>query len=205
MCGGSAVTCKWLRFHRSLCSSVTARKTGENISQGSHGDTRQPSWSGGCRLSLASPGCESQSCQKVLNPGCPDAEQERKTAEDEFLSSIFTSKVSEQGAPFWRGTLRSVCGLLSGWKAPLLGGDGALGAAERGTPLSRTLQEIGALQDLCRMLLPWELVPNGPEFPDADQTDGAAPPKRKSPYILKRQLRASKARRPYILKRFAGY
>ncbi|XP_018581687.1 neurotensin/neuromedin N-like [Scleropages formosus] len=136
---------------------------------------------------------------------CSDAEQERRTAEEELLSRLFTSKVSERSLPFWWGTLRSVCELLSRWNEPLLESEAGIGAIERVSPLSSLLKELDGLQDLCGMLFPWALVPSGPRYPDPDQTDSESPPKRKSPYILKRQLHNSKARRPYILKRLASY
>uniref|UniRef100_A0A672PUU0 Neurotensin/neuromedin N n=1 Tax=Sinocyclocheilus grahami TaxID=75366 RepID=A0A672PUU0_SINGR len=42
------------------------------------------------------------------------------------------------------------------------------------------------------------------EYPELDQNSDS-PLKRKSPYILKRQLRTNKSRRPYILKRNVYY
>ncbi|KAK3570417.1 hypothetical protein QTP86_019294, partial [Hemibagrus guttatus] len=67
--------------------------------------------------------------------------------------------------------------------------------------MSQTSQELNDLLTLCRVLQLREL---DHEYLEVDQNSDR-PLKRKSPYILKRQLHTKKARRPYILKRSSFY
>ncbi|KAJ8269050.1 hypothetical protein COCON_G00116570 [Conger conger] len=133
---------------------------------------------------------------------CSDSEQERKGTEEEFLNSLFTSKVSR---PQWRAPLLDVCGLIQsltgrGHEAWLDNGEGVV---TRETLSTEPLEGLYDLESLCRILQPREIFH---EYLESDITKNSAnPPKRKSPYILKRQLQMSKTRRPYILKRSTYY
>ncbi|KAJ8381843.1 hypothetical protein SKAU_G00026210 [Synaphobranchus kaupii] len=133
---------------------------------------------------------------------CSDAEQERKGTEEEFLSSLFTSKVSR---PQWRAPLLDACGLIQsltgrGQEAWLNNGEELMA---RETLSTESLEGLYDLESLCRILQPREVFH---EYLESDLTPNSEnPPKRKSPYILKRQLHMSKTRRPYILKRSSYY
>ncbi|XP_023650964.2 neurotensin/neuromedin N isoform X2 [Paramormyrops kingsleyae] len=124
---------------------------------------------------------------------CTDSDDKWKSTEGQLLTSLVTLKVSKLGAPYWRTILLNVCGLLS-----RLGQDAWLSAEEelvtRGRPnATKTLELLQSLQTLCVSVQPWKRVEN---------RDVA--PRRRWPYILKRQLGSNGRRRPYILKRTVG-
>ncbi|KAG5845830.1 neurotensin/neuromedin N [Anguilla anguilla] len=131
-----------------------------------------------------------------------DSEQERKGTEEEFLNSLFTSKVSR---PQPRTPLLDACGLIQsltgrGQEAWLSNGEGLV---PREALSTESMEGLYDLESLCRVLQPREIFH---EYLESDLTkNNANPPKRKSPYILKRQLHMSKTRRPYILKRSSYY
>ncbi|KAJ8395726.1 hypothetical protein AAFF_G00029630, partial [Aldrovandia affinis] len=133
---------------------------------------------------------------------CSDADQEQKGTEEEFLNSLFALKVSR---PQWKTPLLDACGLIHsltgrGQEAWLSNKEGLLARENLST---ETLEGLYDLENLCRILQPREVFQ---EYLDSDFTHNSEnPPKRKSPYILKRQVHTSKTRRPYILKRNAYY
>ncbi|XP_028814527.1 neurotensin/neuromedin N isoform X1 [Denticeps clupeoides] len=139
-----------------------------------------------------------------------DIEQDKRAIEEELLSSLLTSKMkqSQHGDPAWPLTLLNLCRLLNspdearwqGWQRE----DEEEVYGERLLAASEVLQEFANLQTFCRVLRPRELHESQDYF-DLDQ-NSESPLKRKSPYILKRQLLTNKqARRPYILKRSTFY
>uniref|UniRef100_A0AAZ3REM3 Neurotensin/neuromedin N n=1 Tax=Oncorhynchus tshawytscha TaxID=74940 RepID=A0AAZ3REM3_ONCTS len=137
-----------------------------------------------------------------------DVDQEQRAIEEELLSSLFTSK-SKQNAPYWRVSLVNVCRMVNSlinsrlWREQVEYNTGEeLG--ERLASLPEPLDELLDLQHICRVLQPRELLDNSQEYLDADQNSDN-PLKRKSPYIFKRQVKNTKARRPYILKRSTFY
>ncbi|KAI1888579.1 hypothetical protein AGOR_G00186620 [Albula goreensis] len=133
---------------------------------------------------------------------CSDAEQERKGTEEEFLNSLIALKASR---PQWRAALLDACGLIHS----LTGRGQEVWPSDReGLVISEqvsmgTLEGLYDLEKLCRILQPRETFQ---EYLESDLAQSSEnPPKRKSPYILKRQLLTSKARRPYILRRSTHY
>nr|XP_046158830.1 neurotensin/neuromedin N [Oncorhynchus gorbuscha] len=139
---------------------------------------------------------------------CSDVDQEQRAIEEELLSSLFTSK-SKQNAPYWRVSLVNVCRMVNSlinsrlWREQVEYNTGEeLG--ERLASLPEPLDELLDLQHICRVLQPRELLDNSQEYLEADQNSDN-PLKRKSPYIFKRQVKNTKARRPYILKRSTFY
>ncbi|TRY92282.1 hypothetical protein DNTS_007063 [Danionella cerebrum] len=148
----------------------------------------------------------------VSNGLCSDIDQGKRTIEEEVLRSLLTSKAksSKPLMPLWQLPLQDVCRILNG-----LGGSWGSEEQQEDTEtqtdyeqrvsgtLAEVLHEMHELQSLCRVMQPRELL-NEQEYLDLDQTNDS-PLKRKSPYILKRQLRTNKSRRPYILKRSVYY
>ncbi|XP_071271664.1 neurotensin/neuromedin N [Salvelinus alpinus] len=139
---------------------------------------------------------------------CSDVDQEQRAIEEDLLSSLFTSK-SKQNAPYWRVSLVNVCRMVNSlinsrlWREQEEYNTGdELG--ERLASLPEHLDELLDLQHICRVLQPRELLDNSQEYLDADQNSDN-PLKRKSPYIFRRQVKNTKARRPYILKRGTFY
>ncbi|XP_007249308.2 neurotensin/neuromedin N [Astyanax mexicanus] len=138
-----------------------------------------------------------------------DVDEAKDAMEEEMLSSLYTSEVkqSRHSAPLWQLPLQNMCRMLGSiseswqdWTAEEI----QTAYEQRlSTALSQTLQDLYNLQSLCRILHPRELH-YGEEYLELDQ-DSENPLKRKSPYILKRQLHTNKARRPYILKRSSFY
>uniref|UniRef100_A0A9J7XKF0 Neurotensin/neuromedin N n=2 Tax=Cyprinus carpio TaxID=7962 RepID=A0A9J7XKF0_CYPCA len=132
-----------------------------------------------------------------------------------YLSSVhLTVKQSKHIAPLWQLPLRDVCRMMNSlgesWQE-------AWGNEEEqedtevqadyeqrvsGT-LAQMLEQMHDLKNLCRVLQPRELQ-DDQEYLELDQNSDSSL-KRKSPYILKRQLRTNKSRRPYILKRSVYY
>ncbi|XP_031418558.1 neurotensin/neuromedin N isoform X2 [Clupea harengus] len=134
-----------------------------------------------------------------------DVDQEKRTIEEELLSSLFTSK-SKHSAVLWRLTLLKVCATLDSLDEAWQPESETQPEEEeeyfrfRLPPVSQSADELYDLRNLCRVLQPRE-VQDVEDYLDLDQNSDN-PLKRKSPYILKRQLHTSKqARRPYILKR----
>ncbi|KAG5273478.1 hypothetical protein AALO_G00151750 [Alosa alosa] len=137
-----------------------------------------------------------------------DVDQEKRTIEEELLNNLITSKLkqSKHSATLWRLTLLKVCAVLDSldetWQP-----ESEIPAEEededyrfRLPPVSQSVDELYNLRNLCRVLQPRE-VQDVEDYLDLDQSSDN-PLKRKSPYILKRQVHTSKqARRPYILKR----
>uniref|UniRef100_A0A671LMZ1 Neurotensin/neuromedin N n=1 Tax=Sinocyclocheilus anshuiensis TaxID=1608454 RepID=A0A671LMZ1_9TELE len=119
-----------------------------------------------------------------------------------YLSSVhLTVKQSKHISPLWQLPLQDVCRMMNSlgesWPE-------AWGSEEEvsGT-LAQNLEQMHDIRNLCRVLQPRELQ-DDQEYLELDQNNDS-PLKRKSPYILKRQLRTNKSRRPYILKRSVYY
>ncbi|XP_050990447.1 neurotensin/neuromedin N [Labeo rohita] len=152
----------------------------------------------------------------LCNGLCSDIDQGKRALEEEVLRSLLTSKVkqSKHIAPLWKLPLHDVCRMINGlgeswqevWGSEEKQEDGEVQAdydqRVSGT-LAQMLEEMHDLQNLCRVLQPRELQ-DDQEYLELDQNSDS-PLKRKSPYILKRQLRTNKSRRPYILKRSVYY
>ncbi|XP_017207567.1 neurotensin/neuromedin N [Danio rerio] len=152
----------------------------------------------------------------LCNGLCSDIDQGKRAIEDEVLRSLLTSKVkaSRHIAPLWQLPLQDVCRMVNGLGDSWLEAWANEEAAEdtevhadyeqrvSGT-LLQMLEEMHDIQNLCRVLQPRELQ-DEQEYLELEQNSDS-PLKRKSPYILKRQLRTNKSRRPYILKRSVIY
>uniref|UniRef100_A0A9J7ZDH2 Neurotensin/neuromedin N n=1 Tax=Cyprinus carpio carpio TaxID=630221 RepID=A0A9J7ZDH2_CYPCA len=148
----------------------------------------------------------------LCNGLCSDIDQGKRAIEEEVLRSLLTSKVkqSKHIAPLWQLPLQDVCRMMNrlgeswqeAWGSEEQQEDAEVQAdydqRVSGT-LAQMLEEMHDLQNLCRVLQPRELQ-DDQEYLELDQNSDS-PLKRKSPYILKRQLRTNKSRRPYILKR----
>ncbi|KAM9481536.1 neurotensin/neuromedin N [Clarias gariepinus] len=144
----------------------------------------------------------------TINGLCSDADQAKEAIDEEILSSLFTSEVqqSRHSTPLWQVPLFNMCRMLARVSEPLqddwYGSKVQLAYDQKvSTAVSQTSQELYDLLTLCRVLQPREV---DQEFLEVDQSSDR-PLKRKSPYILKRQLYNKKARRPYILKRSFFY
>ncbi|XP_073706044.1 neurotensin/neuromedin N [Garra rufa] len=152
----------------------------------------------------------------LCNGLCSDIDQGKRAIEEEVLRSLLTSKVkqSKHIAPLWQLPLQDVCRMMNSlgeswqeaWGSKEEQEDGEVQADYEqrvsGT-FAQMLEEMHDLQNLCRVLQPRELQ-DDQEYLELDQNSDS-PLKRKSPYILKRQLRTNKSRRPYILKRSLYY
>lgn len=141
-----------------------------------------------------------------------ELEPDQRALTQEILSSLFSAKMrhNKQSAPFWRVSLSTLCQLVTST------GDEGRGqeqveqeeeepeGAELGEPVPASLNdELYGLRLLCRVLQNTEQRILSDSL---DYMDSEVPPKRKSPYILKRQTsHSSKFRRPYILKRSPVY
>ncbi|KAB5574833.1 hypothetical protein PHYPO_G00213680 [Pangasianodon hypophthalmus] len=139
---------------------------------------------------------------------CSDADQAKEAMEEEILSSLFTSELqqSRHSSPLWQMPVLNMCRMLARvsepWQDDWYANKFQPAYDQRvSTAVSPTLQELYDLLTLCRVLQPKEL---DQEYLEVDQNSDR-PLKRKSPYILKRQLHTKKARRPYILKRSSFY
>ncbi|XP_071021210.1 neurotensin/neuromedin N-like [Oncorhynchus clarkii lewisi] len=135
---------------------------------------------------------------------CSDVDQEQRAIEEELLNSLFTSKMkqSKQGAPYWRVSLVNVCRMVNSLMNSLSWREQEEYNTEeelweRLASLHEPLDKLLDLLQICRVLQPREVL-------DADRNRDN-PLKRKSPYIFKRQVKNTKARRPYILKRSTFY
>ncbi|KAM9502331.1 neurotensin/neuromedin N-like [Salvelinus alpinus] len=139
---------------------------------------------------------------------CSDVDQEQRAIEEELLNSLFTSKM-KQGAPYWRVSLVNVCRMVNSLMNSLSWREQEEYNSEeelweRLASLPEPLDKLLDLQQICRVLQPREVLDDSRENLDADQNSDN-PLKRKSPYIFKRQVKNTKARRPYILKRSTLY
>ncbi|XP_029489396.1 LOW QUALITY PROTEIN: neurotensin/neuromedin N-like [Oncorhynchus nerka] len=135
---------------------------------------------------------------------CSDVDQEQRAIEEELLNSLFTSKMkqSKQGVPYWRVSLVNVCRMVNSLMNSLSWREQEEYNTEeelweRLASLPEPLDKLLDLLQICRVLQPREVL-------DADRNRDN-PLKRKSPYIFKRQVKNTKARRPYILKRSTFY
>ncbi|XP_054588716.1 neurotensin/neuromedin N [Nothobranchius furzeri] len=138
---------------------------------------------------------------------CSGIEQDQRALVEDLLTSLFTSKIKHdrQSAPYWHVSLASLCRLVGGLRQPWLwSGEEEEGeVAELREGSIQLLEELYSLQHICRALQSREkLLQDSLEY--SENSD--APLKRKSPYILKRQVgHNAKSRRPYILKRSTVY
>ncbi|XP_051580392.1 neurotensin/neuromedin N-like [Myxocyprinus asiaticus] len=152
----------------------------------------------------------------LCNGLCSDIDQGKRAIEEEVLRSLLTSKVkqSKHIAPLWQLPLHDVCRIISNQGKPWQEAWGSVEEQDDGyvqadydqrvsSSFTQMPEELHDLQNLCRVLQPRELQ-DGQEYLNLDQNSDS-PLKRKSPYILKRQLHTNKSRRPYILKRSAFY
>ncbi|XP_052439091.1 neurotensin/neuromedin N-like [Carassius gibelio] len=152
----------------------------------------------------------------LCNGLCSDIDQGKRAIEEEVLRSLLTSKVkqSKHIAPLWQLPLQDVCRMINrlgeswqeDWGSEEQQEDAEVQAdydQRVSGSLAQMLEEMHDLQNLCRVLQPRELQ-DDQEYLELDQNSDS-PLKRKSPYILKRQLRTNKSRRPYILKRSVYY
>ncbi|XP_043072428.1 neurotensin/neuromedin N [Puntigrus tetrazona] len=152
----------------------------------------------------------------LCNGLCSDIDQGKRAIEEEVLRSLLTSKVkqSKHIAPLWQLPLQDVCRMMDrlgeswqeAWGSEEQQGEADIQADYEqrvSGSLAQMLEEMHDLQNLCRVLQPRELQ-DDQEYLELDQNSDS-PLKRKSPYILKRQLRTNKSRRPYILKRSVYY
>ncbi|XP_061495613.1 neurotensin/neuromedin N isoform X2 [Rhineura floridana] len=146
---------------------------------------------------------------------CSDSEEEMKALEADLLTNMYTSKISKAKLPQWKITLLSICDLISNINnqeaaaEDIEEGDlltrGQLPATLDGFSLEAMLT-LYQLQKVCHRgtFQPWELFQQDIYDPENASQDKDLM-KRKTPYILKRQLHVNKARRPYILKRSSYY
>ncbi|XP_051513217.1 neurotensin/neuromedin N-like [Myxocyprinus asiaticus] len=147
----------------------------------------------------------------LCNGLCSDIDQGKRAIEEEVLRSLLTSKVKQRKhiAPLWQLPLHDVCRMMSNLEELWLEEEQEDGEAQAeydqrvSSSFSQMLEELHDFQNLCRVLQPRE-VQDGQEYLNLDQNSDS-PLKRKSPYILKRQLRTNKSRSPYILKQNVYY
>ncbi|XP_034031794.1 neurotensin/neuromedin N [Thalassophryne amazonica] len=137
---------------------------------------------------------------------CAGVDQEQRALEEDLISSLFTSKLKQnkQSAPYWRVSLANLCNLVNSLRQGAWSSEDEEEEELREGSI-RLLEELYSLRHICRALQgreeqqPLDSVEYSEEIADT-------PPKRKSPYILKRQtVHSTKSRRPYILKRSRGY
>ncbi|XP_058047523.1 neurotensin/neuromedin N isoform X2 [Ahaetulla prasina] len=144
----------------------------------------------------------------------PDSEEEMKALEADLLTNMYTSKINKAKSPQWKLILWNICDFISNLNNP----EEETGDPEEdfmmrrpfaSTSESFTLEAmltLYQLQKVChtRNFQQWELLQQDIYDPENASQDKDLM-KRKTPYILKRQLHANKARRPYILKRSSYY
>uniref|UniRef100_A0A8C8LV83 Neurotensin/neuromedin N n=1 Tax=Oncorhynchus tshawytscha TaxID=74940 RepID=A0A8C8LV83_ONCTS len=99
------------------------------------------------------------------------------------------SPQSKQNAPYWRVSLVNVCRMVN---------------SLINSRLWREQVEYNTGEDFSITLMYTLSLLHPVDYLDADQNSDN-PLKRKSPYIFKRQVKNTKARRPYILKRSTFY
>ncbi|XP_076840741.1 neurotensin/neuromedin N [Brachyhypopomus gauderio] len=142
----------------------------------------------------------------ICNGRCSDADQGTELLDEEALGGFLASEVkqSRHSAPLWQLPLLNMCRMLGSaiepWQEHWSSEETQAAFGHRLTPAQEQLYD---LQTLCRILRPRQLR-YGEEYLQVDE-DSESPLKRKSPYILKRQLHSNKVRRPYILKRSSFY
>uniref|UniRef100_A0A8C8RDH5 Neurotensin/neuromedin N n=1 Tax=Pelusios castaneus TaxID=367368 RepID=A0A8C8RDH5_9SAUR len=141
---------------------------------------------------------------------CSDSEEEMKALEADLLTNMYTSKINRAKLPYWKMTLLNVCSLINNINNQAeettesdeddLLTRGQFPSALDGSSLEAMLT-IYQLQKVCqsRAFQHWEVNQ------DISNNSNQDIMKRKTPYILKRQLHVNKARRPYILKRSSYY
>ncbi|XP_069485421.1 neurotensin/neuromedin N isoform X2 [Ambystoma mexicanum] len=145
-----------------------------------------------------------------------DSEEDVKALETDLLTNMYTSKVNKARLPYWKSTLLNICSLINNRNSQAEDTSGETDEEllmRKQFPNSvdgfnlEAMLTIFQLQKIChsRGLQYWELLQQ--EFLDPGSTNHEQDDiiKRKTPYILKRQLHVSKSRRPYILKRSSFY
>ncbi|XP_070828890.1 neurotensin/neuromedin N [Chaetodon trifascialis] len=138
---------------------------------------------------------------------CTDVNQDQRALEEELLSSLFTSKMKQnkQSAPYWRVSLANLCRMVGSLRQEVWSGEEEEDGGELSEGSLQLLEELYNLQHICRVLQSREerLLHDSLEYLEENSDN---PLKRKSPYILKRQVtHTAKSRRPYILKRSTIY
>nr|XP_056703015.1 neurotensin/neuromedin N [Euleptes europaea] len=146
---------------------------------------------------------------------CSDSEEEMKALEADLLTNMYTSKINKAKLPHWKMTFLNICDLLSN----INNQEEEAGEAAEEDLLARrqfpatldgfsleAILTLYQLQKVCqsRTFQHWELLQQDIYDPENSSQDKDLM-KRKTPYILKRQLHVNKARRPYILKRNSYY
>ncbi|OCT88819.1 neurotensin/neuromedin N [Xenopus laevis] len=145
---------------------------------------------------------------------CSDSEEDMKALETDVLSNIYSSKVNKARLSYWKMTLLNVCGIINNLnnqaEEPEENGEDEL-LLRKQYPMDgfnlEAMLTIVQLQKICqsRVLQHWELMQPDYLEPNSPSNEKDELIKRKTPYIFKRQTYASKARRPYILKRGSYY
>ncbi|XP_068169893.1 neurotensin/neuromedin N isoform X2 [Antennarius striatus] len=120
---------------------------------------------------------------------CTDVSEGQRALEDHLLGSILSPQIRQNrhSAPYWRMSLAGLCGMMRSLREE----------EEEDEELNTLLHICHALHSRQERLLQDSLE-------HLESSD--SPPKRKSPYILRRQASQSpKSRRPYILRRRGAY
>ncbi|KAM8978464.1 neurotensin/neuromedin N isoform X2 [Sarcophilus harrisii] len=146
---------------------------------------------------------------------CSDSEEEMKALEADLLTNMYTSKINKARFPHWKMTLLNVCSLVNNLNSPAeetgeTGEDELVMRRQLSTLEGFNLEAmltIYQLQKICRSraFQHWELLQEDVLESGNLNREKEEIMKRKTPYILKRQLHVNKARRPYILKRSSSY
>ncbi|XP_038612704.1 neurotensin/neuromedin N [Tachyglossus aculeatus] len=147
---------------------------------------------------------------------CSDSEEEMKALEADLLTNMYTSKISKARLPYWKMTLLNVCSLINNLNSQAeetgeTGEEELITRRQFPTALDgfslEAMLTVYQLQKIChsRAFQHWELLQEDVLDPRNSNHEKEDIVKRKSPYILKRQLHSNKARRPYILKRSSYY
>uniref|UniRef100_A0A8D2LT42 Neurotensin/neuromedin N n=1 Tax=Varanus komodoensis TaxID=61221 RepID=A0A8D2LT42_VARKO len=143
-----------------------------------------------------------------------DSEEEMKALEADLLTNMYTSKINKAKLPQWKTTLLNICDLISNLnnQEEELDDDQEEPMARKqfaatldGSTLEAMLT-LYQLQKVChsRTFQHLEFLQQDVYDPENSNQDKDLM-KRKTPYILKRQVHVNKARRPYILKRSSYY
>ncbi|XP_066490522.1 neurotensin/neuromedin N [Tiliqua scincoides] len=146
---------------------------------------------------------------------CSDSEEEMKALEADLLTNMYTSKMNKAKVPQWKMTLLNICDLItniSNQEEEASETEDEELATRRQFPATldgfslEAMLTLYQLQKVChsRTFQHWELLQQDLYDPENLSQDKDLM-KRKTPYILKRQLHVNKARRPYILKRSSYY
>uniref|UniRef100_A0A3B5QFW5 Neurotensin/neuromedin N n=1 Tax=Xiphophorus maculatus TaxID=8083 RepID=A0A3B5QFW5_XIPMA len=117
------------------------------------------------------------------------------------LLRLLQIKHNRQTAPYWQVSLTNLCRLVGGLRQEAWSGEQEDEEEAEASELREgslpQREELYSLQHICRLLR---------DSVEYSEENGDAPLKRKSPYILKRQVaHNAKSRRPYILKRSSVY